>query len=152
MLHKHRLCDKIQDCHDGTDEKFIAICRAMTAKVCHRAYQHEQALEMPLAWVEDGVEDCLDGMDEEEGWQTCGVGRTKRNVVADNQPCEEVLLCRNDQTAFVELKDLCDGIDTCGYEDGICKSSHIIASTFNNALTVNRAGEARRCCCIACLV
>ena len=33
---------------------------------------------------------------------------------------------------------------TCRHEDGICKSSHIIASTFNNALAVNRAAGSEK--------
>ena len=140
-VHKHQLCDGIEDCPDAADEKLI-ICLSMSEKVCNRAYKHEQALEIPLKWVRDGVEDCLDGMDEEEGWQSCGIGATKRYVVSVDEPCKEVFLCKPDEAAFIEFRDLCDGTDTCGHVKRMCEISHMISSTFNKAMTVKKSAGA----------
>ena len=137
-LHKHQLCDEIEDCLDGSDEK-LAICSSKTERACDRAYKHDHELEIPLSWLRDGVEDCLDGIDEEDEWLTCGIGATKRYVVSADQPCEEVFLCKHDQIAFVEFKNLCDGIDTCGRERRICEESHRISRTFDSAMTVKKA-------------
>ena len=140
-VHKHQLCDGIEDCHDGADEKLV-ICFSMSKKVCNRAYKHEQTLEIPLKWVRDGVEDCLDGIDEEDGWQTCGIGGTKRYVISVDEPCKEVFLCKHGQVAFVEFKDLCNGIDTCGNERRMCEISHMISRTFDKAMTVKKSARA----------
>ena len=142
-VHKHQLCDGIEDCPDAADEKLV-ICFSMSEKVCNRAYKHEQALEIPLKWVRDGVEDCLDGIDEENGWKTCGIGATKRYVVSADEPCKEVFLCEHDQAAFVEFDDLCDGIDTCGNEKRICEISHMISQTFEKAITVKTSAGASK--------
>ena len=142
-VHKHKLCDQIEDCLSGADEK-MAICRSMTKRVCHRVNKHDRALQIPIAWLMDGVEDCLDAIDEEDVWQTCGIGSTKRFVVSTNQTCKEVFLCKHDQATFVEFKDLCDGIDTCGRESRICSKSHEINPTFNSVLTVQKSvGEVK---------
>ena len=138
-IHKHKLCDQIEDCLSGADEK-MAICRSMTKRVCHRVYKHDRALQIPIAWLRDGVDDCLDAIDEEDVWQTCGIGPTKRFVVSINTTCKEVFLCKHDQAAFVEFKDMCDGIDTCGRETRICVKSHKINPTFDNVLTVRKSG------------
>ena len=37
-LHKHQLCDSVNDCLDGSDEK-LEICRSMTERTCYRAYK-----------------------------------------------------------------------------------------------------------------
>ena len=138
-VHKHKLCDQIEDCLSGADEK-MAICLAMTKRTCHRVYKHDRALQIPIAWLRDGVEDCLDAIDEEDVWQTCGIGPTKRFVVSTNKTCEEVFLCKHDQAAFVEFKDICNGIDTCGHETRICTKSHKINPTLNSVLTVQKPG------------
>ena len=139
-VHKHKLCDKIEDCLSGADEK-MEICSSMTKRACHRVYKHDQALQIPIAWLRDGVDDCLDAIDEKDVWQTCGIGPTKRYVVSIDDTCEDVFLCKHDQAAFVEFKDICDGIDTCGLETSICAKSHKINPTFNSVLTVQKSGD-----------
>ena len=39
--------------------------------------------------------------------------------------CGEVFLCNHQQEAFVQFRDLCDGIDSCGNEKRICEKSHL---------------------------
>ena len=137
-LHKHQLCDEIRDCHDGTDED-LSICRSLTVKTCIRAYKHDSALRIPLAWLRDGVEDCLNGVDEEDVWPSCGVGRTKRFVDSDKTFCGEVFLCSHQQTAFVPLQDLCQGIGSCGNEKRMCDKSHLAIPIFDKPLDLQRS-------------
>ena len=107
---------------DGSDEK-LSICNSITEMKCHRAFKHEQALPIPIAWVQDEAEDCLDGTDERDFWQTCGFGPTKRFMGSVNEPCNEVFLCGEDvhvgEIVFIELKDLCKGIDLCIHEEKV---------------------------------
>ena len=137
-LHKHQLCDEIRDCYDGTDEN-LSICRSLTNRTCTRAFKHARALRIPLTWLRDGVEDCLNGVDEKDIWPSCGVGRTERFVDSGKTPCGEVFLCSHEQTAFVHLQDLCDGIAICGNEKTICDKSHLAIPTFDKAMGVERS-------------
>eukprot|EP00116_Pleurobrachia_bachei_P010564 sb/3470826/ len=69
----------------------------------------------------DGVADCVNGEDEVEGnWEKCGSGISTR-FVTGNSVCEDVFLCRFGPTAIIPPKLLCDGINTCGSEDGVCQ-------------------------------
>ena len=124
-VHKHQLCDSINDCQDGSDEK-LEICRSMTERKCYRAFKHESSLRIPFLWLKDGIEDCIDSLDEKDVWPSCGTGRTERFVTVDEKSdCGEVFLCNRQQEAFVQFRDLCDGIDSCGNEKRICDKSHL---------------------------
>ena len=120
-LHKHFMCDDEPDCNDNADEKHL-ICSSKTEGTCKRKVGNRGELTLPLSWLEDGVQDCVDGSDEMPIWPTCGISRTKRFVKNDNL-CENVFICPNEEPGYVELKDLCDGIETCGNENQICKQS-----------------------------
>ena len=121
-LHKHRLCDGVNDCPDKSDEN-IPYCSSMTEDTCIRTAQNDATPRtIPLAWLQDGVVDCMDERDEMSIWPTCGVHDTKR-FVADrsSKSCENVLMCPN--TGFVQYEDLCDGFESCGIENRVCKVS-----------------------------
>ena len=121
-VHKHSLCNGEVECQDGSDEN-IPICRSMTSQSCvRRGGNGTVSLPLPLLWLRDGIRDCINGEDEEEIWPTCGSGRFKR-YVADNDSCSNVFLCRNKELGYVELENLCDGLETCGNENSVCKSS-----------------------------
>ena len=121
-VHKHLLCDGTCDCKDGIDER-VSMCRSMTKKTCTRKGGNGTfSLPLPLAWLKDSVEDCMDGDDERGGWPTCGEGETQR-FVSDNRTCSNVFLCRTDPRNFVNLDEFCDGIETCGNENGVCSTS-----------------------------
>ena len=120
-VHKHKLCDKTPDCQLGIDER-ITICQSMTKIPCiRRGGNGIQSQPLPLAWLEDGIDDCMNGEDEKEHfWPTCGKGKTWRYVI-ENKTCSNVFLCRTGYPEFVEFKYLCDGTDTCGNENNVCK-------------------------------
>ena len=144
-LHKHRLCDGYSDCKDESDET-NSICRSITEGTCKRrigyADMRAKEQEIPLAWLRDGVKDCADGGDESGGnWATCGEGKTLR-FKAKNATCENVYICQSGEPGFVELSELCDGIETCGNENNVCSSASWVGNkvetkvpTFDGGLT-----------------
>ena len=119
-VHKHQLCDGTHDCPRGVDEK-VSICQSMTKETCiRRGGTGIYSLPIPLTWLEDGIEDCKNGADE--NWPFCGIGRTQR-FVTDHTICSNVYLCTTGQPGFVELEELCDGTETCGNENSVCRAS-----------------------------
>ena len=118
LVHKHKMCDETADCSDGSDEKSF-LCREMTEEKCVRVMANKN-LPIPIAWLEDGIVDCLSGEDEKAKWPTCGSGLTKR-YVANNDSCTDDYLCLNSKVKFVPLMKLCDRIDTCGNENKVCE-------------------------------
>ena len=119
-VHKHQICNDISDCNDKTDERNDA-CSSMTLKSCFRKYIHSSELRVPLAWIADGHIDCLDGKDEKVGlWQQCGFGMKQRFVV-DGTNCSDVFICPTGPNKLIEFGKLCDGVESCGNENEICK-------------------------------
>ena len=140
-IHKHKQCDGIEDCKNGEDETMF-ICKSMSRKKCQRAFKRTGKLRIPLSWLKDGTEDCLDGIDEQGEWPTCGEGRTGRFVETNQEDCEEVYICSQGQKAsYKELKDLCNGLDTCSDERRMCQRSHRITPTLNKPLTLDGHGD-----------
>ena len=122
-VHKHLMCDGTTDCNDNSDELDDA-CNSMTEKHCFRKYVHKSELKIPLSWLKDGDVDCLDGKDENMGiWPTCGFGKTQ-HFVSQETNCSDVYICQHEKETFIELKNLCDGIETCGNENKICQITH----------------------------
>ncbi|KAL5246874.1 hypothetical protein ACHWQZ_G018917 [Mnemiopsis leidyi] len=147
-VHKHQQCDGVPDCDDGADER-LSICREMTEKQCFRGYVHKKKLRIPLDWLDDGLADCIDGIDEVDEasrtrWPTCGKSETKRYVV-ENSTCQDLFLCRHDLARFITIKELCDGIDTCGNENKICKISRGISSVSTAVLSVDMSKRLQYC-------
>ena len=144
-LHKHRLCDGNSDCKDESDET-NSICRSITEGTCKRrvgyADMRAKEQEIPLAWLRDGVKDCTDGSDEWGEWLSCGSEKSLR-FKAKNQTCENVYICQSGEPGFVELSELCDGIETCGNENEVCGASRkkekletsVVSMTIEDGLT-----------------
>ena len=123
VIHKHQLCDKVPDCGSGADENHPS-CRDQTRQECYRNYRTNRKLPIPGAWLMDGVEDCLNGVDE--NWNIeCGSGITRRYEVAD---CQDVFVCRYGALKFKALIELCNGMDECGSENFICEKGMGLSS------------------------
>ena len=120
-VHMHLMCDGQPDCNDQSDETGL-ICNTMTLEKCERRGSQKRELPIPLAWLRDGVEDCLNGIDEDDIWLTCGSKKSLR-FVASNEKCENVYLCPWGDPGYVEYSKLCDGLETCGNENRICSES-----------------------------
>lgn len=159
-VHKHQLCDGVQDCrsaghptgsHDQASrsryspDEDISICRNMTEPRCVRRLGGKKELPIPVSWIQDGVLDCMDGLDEEEGWPYCGSGRSYR-IVSKNYSgrCENVYWCSHDGPGFVQLSDLCDGENTCGNENKVCDAAKKSPSVVTKPFEEVRPGRGRR--------
>ena len=119
-VHKHQLCDGANDCESRIDETH-SMCKSTTKKTCiRRGGDGIHGLPIPMKWLDDGFQDCRGG--EDENWPFCGTGRTKR-FVADQNVCPNVYLCRTGEPGIVEFEQLCDGTETCGNENGVCRAS-----------------------------
>ena len=125
-IHKHLMCDKKPQCSNGFDESHRN-CTAMTTATCRRRFENQIELAIPISWLKDGVWDCENGIDETADWPTCGQAQsgTLRYQSSDETKCENVFLCRFGSLGYVELAHLCDGIDTCGNENGVCSISSL---------------------------
>ena len=128
--HKHVMCDNIPDCNDRSDETH-PICRSHTEDTCQRKVGKAGELTLPLTWLGDGIEDCANGIDELDVWPTCGKDVSRR-LVTSNKTCENVLLCPSGDPGFVELNDLCDGLETCGNEKTMCSLSQDSSTIFTS--------------------
>ena len=77
--------------------------------------------------VTEGVQVCVDGRDEMNIWPSCGKDKTFR-IVQSGEVCEDVFVCPWGEPGYVELTNLCDGIETCGNENQICLESRALES------------------------
>ena len=137
VVHKHQLCDGSKDCQDNSDETQLD-CQFMTDQHCVRRFvfqgseQSSTNFSIPLTWVQDGVFDCLNGVDETDDWPTCGNDRTFRFKDRLNSSCSEVFLCPGSGD-FVVFSRLCDKINSCGNENRICEKSRDQPATMQHA-------------------
>ena len=136
FLHKHRLCDGIQDCAGGIDEAG-SLCATLIDISCVLRFGKKSFKKIPVQWVMDGMFDCEGGEDESEDTPSCGQDITFRYAsVRDSKSCSEVYLnlCTKDsELKFVEFSELCDGKRSCGNELSVCRTSRRLHQTFTSA-------------------
>ena len=106
-VHKHLMCNEKTDCNDEFDETH-PLCSAKTVSTCRRRVGGQGELQIPVAWLRDGVRDCVDGIDETDNWPTCGQDKTLRYKTSDQTTCDNVFLCRHGSPGFVELTNMCE--------------------------------------------
>ena len=143
-IHKHKMCDGIDDCPDRSDEINLN-CKtsAMTEKMCKRKIGRAGIIPIPLIWLHDGIEDCVDGEDEKQDWPKCGKpGTSTGRFVRNNDTCQNVLLCKNSENVgYVNYELLCDGIDTGGSENEVCSIARNVPELQLDATKVDHGEE-----------
>ena len=137
-IHRHFMCDYKEDCIDMADET-DPICTSTTKQTCRRRLGTKSELPIPISWLKDGVRDCENGLYETSDWPTCGVGKISRYISSKNNfECENVFVCKTGDPGYVELEDLCDGLETCGNENKICSVSNRPQSLSTFVLTTDK--------------
>ena len=144
QVHKHLVCDNIEDCEKGGDEsQGEGGCKELVNETCMRQLNRGSELPIPTGWLCDNVEDCINGIDEDRNqWQVCGLGERQR-CTEPGKECNEMLKCptSNSQTKsrYVRNYDLCDSFDTCPGENRLCQVSHSTetVSKSNTVIEVN---------------
>ena len=136
-IHRHLMCDKINDCAYMADETHPT-CLSTTEATCKRRLGTKEELPIPISWLKDGVRDCENGVDETDDWPSCGVGKRLRYVSSKEVECRNVFICRTGEPGYVGLDDLCDGIESCGNENKICSVSNRAQSIKVSVLTTNK--------------
>ena len=92
-------------------------------------------MNIPLDWINDGVIDCVTGVDELDNiWPTCKLSDRFLRV-PDNTTCNNVFLCKQGSLDFVELDLLCDGKEDCGEEGTVCLASRHTPKLFMSPIS-----------------
>ena len=139
-VHKHRMCDGIDDCSDGSDETH-EMCQVMVGDkssnlTCERTFTLKVIGQgIPLSWIMDNETDCLNGEDEDETiWKRCS--QNVAQIMLPGQDCHNVFKCPGDLGAkTVRLDQLCDGMESCGdnVETRICHAARNFSSLVTRA-------------------
>ena len=124
-VHKHLMCNGVKDCLDGTGvDETHQICRSTTEEInftCKRRFHPKSDKgHIPISWLMDDVEDCMNGEDENSTlWVVC-----PENVISPARfPCQDAFICPGVENTSVLFRQLCNGIDSCGNgrENAVCR-------------------------------
>ena len=127
-IHKHKMCDGVKDCFDGSDE-IHDMCEKMTDKTephfkCTRRFLPRVGnLEIPLSWIMDNEVDCMNGADEKYSmWDHQFCPGKIRQFRSPSRPCQNVLMCPKSEKS-VPFDKLCDGVESCdeNAENDVCR-------------------------------
>ena len=125
LIHKHQLCNNISDCRDASDEA-MSLCYRLTSRSCRRKYFFNISLRFPVEWIGDGVDDCINGIDEvTEEWHRCQYKINGFTIYGVEQ-CQDVYICPSGRPLYVDVHSLCD-------EPRFCQGNHQICTTSNSA-------------------
>ena len=118
-IHKHQLCNDVDDCEKGSDEK-SALCFRVASQECRRKFHYDVSLRLPISWIGDGDVDCIDGADEDlSKWNFC---QYTTFTIYGVDHCEDVYLCSSGNRIYVEVPSLCDEVLSCQGGNDICKT------------------------------
>ena len=147
FVHKHQMCDGWNNCDSGTDEVNHLCSKMYMVQIgCKRLRFRKSTDEIvnipttPVSWIDDGVVDCEDAVDEVSVIPMCGFQNTIRRFMKTgyltngSHFCPEVYLCSE---GFVRYVDLCDRIDSCGNENGVCEQSRGQGQLFTTPIKQN---------------
>ena len=140
-INKHKMCDDVQDCSDGSDE-VDDMCDKMSDKfnfTCTRRFQLKRGeASIPVSWIKDGVTDCMRGEEESE-WTFCS--DKKKQMISPGKKCENFFKCPGDEMAYVFFDQLCDGIESeCGgAENEVCKIARDFPSIDKNSKQIENS-------------
>ena len=118
-IHKHQLCNNIIDCKGGSDEK-SSLCSRVTTQDCQRKYHFSTRLKILVDWVNDGIVDCVNGIDEDiTKWEHCEYSTF---TIYGKEECEDVYICPSGSPLYVDIKYICDVLHSCQGGIEICNS------------------------------
>ena len=124
-VHKHKMCDGVQDCSDGSDE-IHDTCEIMTSDfnfTCERTFlPKKEDIGIPVSWLMDNERDCMNGEDENTvKWKYCP-GKIKK-LQLPGEACQDVYKCPRGDKSHIEFDLLCDGVESCGDggENMVCR-------------------------------
>ena len=147
-VHKHWMCDGVEDCPDGADE-IHDMCAVTTDDLnfsCERLFRKGKTIApIPLSWIMDNEKDCMNGEDENEAnWVICE-GENEQ-ILLPGERCQNAHRCPGERTSFVSFDQLCDGLESCGdgAEDNVCRIARDFPKFNKTIQTYN--GKIRNIC------